>query len=268
MERAEDLWDGGNPAWSESMSSDGHIDDPARVGIRSSRPWILRMGWHDLLFAHWRVDPALIREQLPAGLELDLWEGEAWMGVVPFRMTGIGPRGLPSLPGISAFPELNVRTYVRAGGRSGVWFFSLDAASRLAVRVARLAFHLPYFDAAMKCGEGADGWVEYSSRRTHRWVPGARWEGRYRPSGPVFVSEAGSFESWLTDRYCLYSADARGCLYRGEIDHEPWPLQRAEAEIRTCDMTRLLGNELLQGEAHLLFARELSVVAWGIERCG
>jgi uncharacterized protein YqjF (DUF2071 family) len=243
------------------------MEDPARVGIRSGRPWVLRMGWHDLLFAHWPMDPAVIRRQLPEGLELDLWEGEAWLGVVPFRMTGIGPRGLPSLPGVSAFPELNLRTYVRVDGRPGVWFFSLDAASRLAVRVARLAFHLPYFDAAMRCGTAEDGWVEYSSRRTHRGVVGAMWEGRYRPTGPAFVSRAGSMESWLTDRYCLYSADGRGRLYRGEIDHEPWPLQRAEAEIRRCDMTRLLGVELPEIEPHLLFVRDLSVVAWGLERC-
>lgn len=250
------------------MSGNGRgEEDPARVGIRSGRPWILRMGWHDLLFAHWPMDPALVRKHLPSGLELDLWEGEAWLGVVPFRMTGIGPRGLPSLPGISAFAELNVRTYVKVEGRPGVWFFSLDAASRLAVRVARLAFHLPYFDAAMRCETGAGGWVEYSNRRTHRGVPGARWEARYRPTGPEFVAGAGTVESWLTDRYCLYSADRRGRLYRGEIDHEPWLLQRAEAEIGTCDMTRLLGVELPAIEPHLLFARELSVVAWGLERC-
>jgi len=236
-----------------------------RVAARSSGPWILRMRWHDLLFAHWAVEPGVLRSHLPAGLELDTWEGKAWLGVVPFRMSGIGPRGLPLLPGVSAFPELNLRTYVIAGGKPGVWFFSLDAGSRLAVRVARLAFHLPYFDAEMGCIEDAEGWIGYRSRRTHRGVVGAEWVGRYRPVGESFRSVAGSLEWWLTERYCLYSADGSGRLYRGKIDHEPWRLQRAEARMDRCDMTRLLGMELPAEEPHLLFARELPVVAWALE---
>src|SRR5437867_5100192 len=112
-----------------------------------SRPWVTTMRWHDLLFLHWPVRPEIIRPLIPNGLELDTFDGAAWIGVVPFRMTGVRLRWLPPLPGISAFPELNVRTYVRVRDRPGVYFFSLDAGSRTAVAMARAWFHLPYFHA-------------------------------------------------------------------------------------------------------------------------
>jgi len=226
------------------------------------------MRWQDLLFAHWRVDPSVLRPLLPSGLELDLRDGEAWLGVVPFQMTGVRPRFTPVLPGISAFPELNLRIYVRAGGHAGVWFFSLDAASRLAVRAARATFHLPYFDAAMECDVAADGSVTYASRRTHRDVVSAELRGRYRPVGPVFSAAPGTLEHWLTERYCLYSADPKGRLYRGDIAHAPWPLQPAQAEWDTCRMTGLLGIDLPSVPEHVLYARSLDVRAWWLTRVG
>lgn len=234
------------------------------LGVESpeNRPWVMSMSWHDLLFAHWRVEPAALRRHLPDGLDLDLRDGAAWLGVVPFRMSGVRPRGFPAMGGVSAFPELNLRTYVVRDGRPGVWFFSLDAASRVAVRVARATFHLPYFDARMECRVDPGGRVSYRSRRVHRGVAGAEFEGEYGPVGEPFAAQAGSLEHWLTERYCLYAADARGTVRRGDIAHEPWPLQRAEAEIRKCDMTRLVGLELSGEPAHLLFARRVDVRAW------
>lgn len=225
-------------------------------------PWVMSMRWQDLLFAHWRVDPAALRPLIPQGLELDLRDGEAWLGVVPFQMSGVRPRGTPSMPGLSAFPELNLRTYVRGGGHSGVWFFSLDAASRVAVRVARATFHLPYFDAEMACDVGADGSVEYRSRRVHRGVVPAELRCRYRPTGGVFRSQSGTLEHWLTERYCLFAADRRGRVYRGDIAHEPWPLQPAEAVWDKCEMTGLVGFGLKPEPDHLLFARSIDVQAW------
>jgi uncharacterized protein YqjF (DUF2071 family) len=222
----------------------------------------MSMRWQDLLFAHWRVDPAALRPLVPSGLELDLRNGEAWLGVVPFRMSGVRPRGTPSIPGLSAFPELNLRTYVRGGGHSGVWFFSLDAASRVAVRVARATFHLPYFDAEMACEVGTDGVVDYRSRRVHRGVVPAELRCRYRPTGGVFRSQPGTLEHWLTERYCLFAADCRGRVYRGDIAHEPWPLQPAEAKWDQCEMTGLVGFGLKPEPDHLLFARSIDVRAW------
>ncbi len=226
--------------------------------------WILSMGWLDLLFAHWPVPCEVLRPLIPASLGIDVFDGHAWLGIVPFRMSAVRPRWMPALPSISAFPELNVRTYVTLGGRPGVWFFSLDAASWLAVRVARATFHLPYFDARMTCRPLAEDGVEYTSQRTHSGIVGARMEASYRPIGPVFQSEPGSLEHWMTERYSLYSADGRNRVFRGDVMHEPWPLQRAEASFGHCDMTRILEWEPARHlPPHLLFARRVEVkAAW------
>jgi len=214
---------------------------------------------------HWPVSIAAVRRQIPAALEVDTYEGQAWLGVVPFRMSGIRHRLLPPVPGTSAFAELNVRTYVKHDGKPGVWFFSLDAASRLAVRTARVAFHLPYFDARMSCEiRGED--VVYSSRRVHRGSLPVRFEGRYRPVGPVRRSEPGSHEDFLTNRLCLYAADRRGRVYRGDIEHVAWPLQAAEAEVTVNTMSETIGMEL-PGVAPLLhYSDVLDVKAWPVRR--
>ena len=222
---------------------------------------VMAMGWHDLLFAHWRVPVAVLRPHIPDTLAIDTFEGHAWIGVVPFRMSGVRPRILPALPPFSAFPELNVRTYVSARGRPGVWFFSLDAASRLAVRIARATFHLPYFDASMTCRSSSGDAIEYTSERTHRNAPPARFRGVYRPVGDVFQSRPGSLEHWLTERYCLYAADAAGRVHRGDVQHPPWTLQRAEARLDLCDMTRLIGWQPAGPPEHLLFSKDLRVTA-------
>ena len=178
-------------------------------------------------------------------------------------MSGIRRRGLPSLPGNTAFPELNVRTYVKSNGRPGVWFFSLDAASWAAVRAARFCFHLPYFDASMDC-ESKDGEIQYASRRKNPREGVAELTAQYRPTGPVFHSEAGTLEAWLTARYRLFARGRQGKLWRGEIHHQPWPLQRAEAKFATLDMTRWLGLDLPDGAPHLLFSKHLTVLAWSL----
>lgn len=224
-------------------------------------PWVMAQRWHDLLFAHWRVPEEALRVHLPPGLELDLREDSAWLGVVPFRMSGIRPRGLPPLPGLSAFPELNLRTYVIRDGRPGVWFFSLDATQPLAVRFARRAFHLPYMDAVMACEAEGDG-IRYRSRRMHRDEPPAEFRGRYGPAGPAFEAAPGSLDHWLTERYSLYAVDGDGRLHRGDIHHRPWPLQPAWAELELNSVAAPLGLALASPPESLFFARSLDVVVW------
>jgi uncharacterized protein len=198
-------------------------------------PWTMAQTWHDLLFAHWPIAAAQLRTTLrpliPAALEIDTFQNEAWIGVVPFRMSSVRFRVTPAFPALSAFPELNVRTYVTHGGKPGVWFFSLDAANAIAVSVARAWFHLPYFNARMRC-ENRAGWIEYSSERTHRGARNANLRMRFRPTGDIFHAQPGTLEYFLTERYCLYAADARGRVSRGEIQHAPWPLQPAQAEFQ------------------------------------
>src|SRR5215472_6828521 len=129
-----------------------------------TRPWIMVQQWHDLLFAHWALQPEQLRRLVPTQLELDLFQGKAYVAVTPFHMSGIRARFLPPLPGFSRFPELNVRTYVRYGDIPGVYFFSLDAGSLPAVRAARASYGLPYLHAEMSVTAGAPQ-IEYSSRR-------------------------------------------------------------------------------------------------------
>ncbi len=224
------------------------------------RSHAMRMGWHDLLFAHWTFAPESVARLLPEGIQLDTYDGRAWLGVVPFRMTDVAPRFVPAMPWVSAFPELNVRTYVTCDGKPGVWFFSLDATNPLAVRVARKFFHLPYMDARQSI-RLADDWYHYKSQRTHRNEPAAIFEAKYRPTGDIFNAQPDTLEYWLTARYCLYVANARGQIMRGEIDHPPWQLQRAELQITS---NTLLDSLALKpdGEPHLLFSKAIHVKAW------
>lgn len=222
-------------------------------------PHALHMRWIDLAFLHWRVQADEVRRLLPAELELDLFEESAWLGVIPFRMTGVRPLFSPPIPTASDFPELNVRTYVRHGGRSGVWFFSLDAASWLAVKGARTATGLPYFHARMRERRDGDA-IEYESARTHPGAAPAELSARYRPTSPVFLAAAGSLDYWLTERYSLFAMRAERLL-RLDIEHERWPLQHATAEIERNTMAGASGITLPPDEPHVRFAGQLDVVA-------
>lgn len=224
-------------------------------------PWALAMSWHDLLFIHWPVSAEVLRPWIPPSLHLDTFDGNAWLGVVPFRMSGVRPHFLPAVSQVSNFPELNLRTYVSADGKPGIWFFSLDAHNKVAVRLARATFNLPYYDADMSYQISGDE-VRYRSVRTHKGEPPARFEGSYRPTGEVFESEPGTLENFLTERYCLYAADGRGRVSRGDIHHHMWPLQGAEAEMETLEMTGQIGVDLPQINPILHYARRLDVVAW------
>ena len=223
---------------------------------------LMYMRWHDLLFMHWPVPYESLRALIPSRLRLDTFEKEAWLGIVPFYMTGVRPRFVPPIPGISAFAELNVRTYVTADDKPGVWFFSLDAASKLAVRAARWGFHLPYFDAKMDVRRGDE--MRYRSTRTHRNAPPAKLVMRYRPIGEAYHSKPGTLDHFLTHRLCLYSADKNGNVYRGDVDHAPWPLQPAEAEVEVNDMTREIDVKLPDCKPLLHFAKYLEVSAWRV----
>lgn len=226
------------------------------------RPWIMTQSWHDLLFAHWAVDARALRELLPATLPLDLYEGQAWLGIVPFRMTNVSPRGVPAMPFVSAFPELNVRTYVTLDGRPGVYFFSLDAASAIAVAAARALFGLPYYRATMKV-EQAEDWVRYRSDRKTARPEAATFDAAYRPVGPAAPPAAGTLEHFLTERYCLYTVDRALRARRLEIHHPPWPLQKADATIGVNTMADAAGIRLPSAAPVLHFAKRQDMVAWG-----
>jgi len=226
--------------------------------------WIMAQTWHDLLFAHWPVETAHLRTLVPEQLPLDTFDGRCWVGVVPFHMSGIHARNLPAIPGLSRFPELNIRTYVTLNGKPGVYFFSLDAASIPAVWAARTFFRLPYFHAEMSVGAVQDAtgdFIIYDSRRRENT---AEFRGTYRPSGDVRQSDVGSLEHWLTERYCLYTVDA-GRVYRAEVHHQRWPLQPAEAELEVNNVAAASGIILPAIPPLLQFARKLEVLIWPLQ---
>ncbi|MCC6904868.1 MAG: DUF2071 domain-containing protein [Anaerolineae bacterium] len=229
------------------------------------KPWAMAQTWSELLFMHWPLKPEVLRPLIPAALTPDTFDGEAWIAVVPFHMSHVHPRLLPAVPWLSFFPELNVRTYVKAGGKAGVYFFSLEAANPLAVSIARSLYRLPYFNAAMRCQKLPSGEVHYRSDRTHRGAPTAGFSGRYRPVEAVKLTTPGSLEHWFSERYALYTTDRTGGVYRGEIHHVQWPLQRAEADIERNTMTAGHGITLPDVPPLLHYADRIEVAVWPLE---
>jgi uncharacterized protein len=200
--------------------------------------------WENLLFAHWRVDADALRRIVPEALRLQTHDGSAWLGITPFRVAGLRLRGTLPLPGASSFLELNVRTYVTAGGKPGIWFFSLDASSRLAVEAARRTYRLPYRQA--RFGVTADRLA----------VRGAgRFDARYRGCGSPAPADPGTLEYFLVERYCLYGGDGR---LRAEIHHPPWPLEEAEAEVEQEGIAPVA----VEGEPLCHYAERQDVVVW------
>jgi hypothetical protein len=229
--------------------------------------------WHDLLFAHWPMPAESIRPLIPPELELDTFDGQAWVGVIPFWMSRVHVRGLPPIPTAATFPELNVRTYVRGPkhprnpgeqAKPGVYFFSLDAASLLAVLGARAWVGLPYFYADMKAAIDRDD-VSYRSRRRQSPRP-AELTVAYRPVGPVAEKKT-DLDRFVTERYCLYVVRA-GRVHRLQIHHLPWPLQPANAAFQNNSMAQASGIVLPQAEPVLHFAKYLEVYVFLPEELG
>jgi uncharacterized protein YqjF (DUF2071 family) len=231
-------------AQASSLEETEHRPWPVRA-----EPWVMGQSWRDLLFAHWRVPVETLRPHVPARLVLEEFDGSAWIGVTPFTVSGLRLRGLPPLPFLSRFEELNCRTYVRVGDRPGIWFFTLDASSRLMVEAARRTYRLPYRYARMRRTP------RFESRRGRDVSVDAAWQ----PRGPAFAAEPGSLEYFLTERYCLYADEGRA---RADIHHRPWPLQAAEAEL---DL-RNFAPVPLEGEPLLHHAARQDVVVWPLER--
>ena len=253
-------------AWAVTVSLGCSIRVPPVTDQTSHRPWplpksrwVMFMRWHDLLFLHWPIKPEYIRPLIPIALELDTFDGWCWIGIVPFHMSGVRPRYVP-LP--LALPELNVRTYVKTTGKSGVWFFSLDAASWIAVRVARW-LGLPYYNARIAVKTGDDT-IRYDSVRTHKYSSRAEFRADYRPIGAVYRATAGTLDHWLTERYCLFAALNSDRVVFGEIHHPQWALQPAEVNLDVNTMTQSTGIALPEQKPLAHFARLQEVVAWPI----
>jgi len=225
-------------------------------------PWVQGQTWCDLLFAHWRVAADQLRRLIPPALPLHLYDdGSAWLGVTPFVVKGLRARGMPALPWLSHFPELNVRTYVELDGKPGIYFFSLDAGRRAGVIAARRLYRLPYFHARMRA-DRVGARIDYESERIDSSGPPARLRGSY---GPLGGRSDDRLARWLAERYCAYIVDKQQRPLRIEIHHPPWPLQPAEADLEAQGMAGQLGIEL-EGEPLLHFSGRQDTLIWPLKR--
>jgi uncharacterized protein len=241
-----------------SLGEYGHRPWP-----RPSRPWLMGQTWRDLLFAHWPVSIEALRAHVPDEIPIDTFAGSAWIGITPFEVTGLRLHGTVPPPFLSRFPETNVRTYATIDGKPGIFFLSLDAASRPAVAAARRAYRLPYFHAAMRIHRrGRD--IYYRSDRLSSDGEPAGLRLGYRPIGEVRPAAPGTLEYFLVERYCLYTLDEGGGVLRGDIHHPPWPLQLAEAGIDYNTMTRPYDIDIPPQVPLLHFARRQDVVIWSL----
>lgn len=225
-----------------------------------------RQRWLDLLFLHWRVPVSMLRPMIPAALEVDTFEGDAFVGLVPFAMRDVRPVWSPSVPGVSNFLETNVRTYVHREGRDpGVWFFSLDAANRLPVWIARTFWHLPYHHATMSLDKLPDGIVRYHTTRLSPPPLPAACDVTYRPVGPVQEAKPGALEHFLAERYILFADVGGGALRTGRVHHTPYPLQRAE--LLDWDESLLVANGIArpEGEPMAHYASGVDVDVFALE---
>lgn len=222
----------------------------------------MEQGWYDLLFAHWPVSVRHLRQLVPPQLELETYDGSAWVSLTPFQLH-LRPRGLSFAGSLWKFPELNCRTYVRYGEIPGIYFFSLDAASLLAVLGAHLLFHLPYFQSAMEIRK-KNGTIAYASIRLKNQ---ASFQAQYAASHSGSHPAKGTLEYWLTERYCLYTI-VRGQVCRAEIHHRPWLLYPATAEIQQNSIGTVTGIKLEEKPALLQYSPAQEVLIWPLQQAG
>jgi uncharacterized protein YqjF (DUF2071 family) len=224
------------------------------------RPWIMGQTWERLLFAHWRVPIEQLRRVVHPDIPIDTFDGSAWLGITPFTVTGFHVRATPPPPGVSSFHEINVRTYATIEGRPGIYFLSLDAASRLAVEAARKAYRVPYFEAEIGVEREGER-VRYTHERTQGDGPPAGFAAEYAPHGSAETAAPGSFEHWMSERYCLYTVDERQRVHEGDIHHPPWRLRPASLEVVHNTMAKPFDIELA-GEPIAHFADPQDVLFW------
>jgi uncharacterized protein len=224
----------------------------------------MRQWWGKLLFMHWPVPVSALRPLVPPQLSIDTFEGQAWVGLVPFTMWGVRPSFTPPVPGLNAFHEINVRTYVHHQGVPGVWFHSLDIDSAFATWGARRFFYLPYHHAEMRLQQQGDR-IDYSSSRIQKDSPPAAFRASWTIGESLPTAEPDSLEFFLTERYCLYSVDDEQ-LYRCRIHHEPWPLRAAEVGNFDSSMLEALGVNTPPLAPLLHYAEALKVDIWPLRR--
>jgi uncharacterized protein YqjF (DUF2071 family) len=208
---------------------------------QTGHPWVLFMTWRDLLFASWRVPAEALRSKVPPELELDTFDGSAWVTLVPMRVTDMHWRGIPPIPGMDGFRELNLRTYIKRKDRPGVYFLSIDCPASYSDWIARHFFGVPYYEAQIATyNDGAT--FHIASERTQKDKPPAALFAKFRPESASAPPMPGTLDSFLVERYSLYFVGG-GKVYRGDIQHDQWLLHNAELELDVNTISTAAGLE-------------------------
>jgi|TARA_B110000967_G_scaffold145707_1_gene149133 hypothetical protein len=235
-----------------------HIPFPMPI-----RNWSLRQNWINLTFLHWEVDPNKLKKYVPNDLELDLFNGKAYVGTIPFTMENVRPHYLPSLPMVSTFPEFNIRIYVKKNNKAGVLFLTLEAHSRITCKFAPWAYGLPYKYAFAKVKVGNDNEYYWNSKRKSN---GIELKGKSFATGKLRTAEKGTIEEFLFERYCLY-VNHKGKTKIAHTQHSSWEFQDAVADIEVNTLTGFydLGIEDLQKADLVHVTKGVKVRTWSLE---
>lgn len=226
--------------------------------------WIQQQ-WHHLLFLHWEYDPILLQHTLPPGLTVDLYEGKAYVGIVPFWMNNVKLKYLPAIPGTSNFFELNLRTYVfDEKGTPGVWFYSLDANNLLAVKIAQLFFKLPYRYSQIQSSINTKNQIEYRCQTNLSSIP---LEFIYQGQDPFYNAEPGSLEFFLIERYILFTSSGKKLL-KGQVHHAPYRLCKPQLSSWNDQLFAIDGLQRPQRPPdHMLFSPGVDVEIFSLLNC-
>lgn len=224
------------------------------------RSWASYQSWDNLLTCHWPIDQAVLRPKVPAELEIDTYDGQAWIALIPMFMGTIRLRDLGGILTERRFPELNFRTYVRYGGRTGVYFFHVDAEALLVDIGARVFFHTPYEPALVEFDQTSDGGFTF---RSHRLMPPHQtFEAVYRPIGTPAPAPPGSLIEFQAERYSGFARTETGAIMRGDLIHDPWLLQEVEVDVRQNTVLACAGFDLPMTPPVVHYAPGVDVVLW------
>ena len=227
--------------------------------------WNMQQKWRNLLFCHWPISPDILRPFIPSSLQLDTFNQWAWIGIIVFKMEGIYLRGMPIISVVPGFAEINVRTYVQYNGKPGIFFLSLDVGDWASLHIAKRWYHLPYQASDVIFRTESPLHYCQSKRRREQSIP-AEFKVKYAPNSDIFIPKQGTIDHFLTERYCLYSTDLQGNLYSGEIHHQAWPLQHAEAEISSSTLLSPFGIDITDVLPLFHFSKGVNTLFWNIKK--
>ncbi|QCR31282.1 YqjF family protein [Lysinibacillus sp. SGAir0095] len=238
---------------------EGYLNEKQK--LTTNLPWIMKQTWSDVLFAHYPVSRKVLEMLVPTELKVDTFYQTGWVTIVPYLTSSMHLRGLPPVPGMAPYPGFNIRTYVTMNGKPGVYFFSLTAANFLAAYSAKTFFRLPYLYMDMKYKRVKDLVVFESEKKS-----GLQLLCNYKSISAPSHTDNGSLEEWLVERYCVYTISKKGVPLRADILHEPWLLEKAEAEFHQNTLLSTLNIKQGNEKPILHYARKAVVRFWPIAR--